>query len=101
MLVVGGKCVADCPTPAKEMSHYEIYVTCTECSGEHPMGVRINLSDGPKYKESIHDAYYGKTQPPQLQAIGGHKVLCLKTGRTFIQSNLDGVFLVPLGEFSV
>ena len=77
------------------MSHYEIYVTCTECGGEHPMRVRINLEDGPPYKRSVSDAYPGKTHPPQLQAVEGHNVLCLKTGRTFIQSNLDDVFLVP------
>jgi len=77
------------------MPHYEIYVTCTECKAEHPMGVRINLSDGPRYKQSINDAYYEKTRPAQLQAIEGHKVLCLKTGKIFVQSNLDEVFLVP------
>ena len=77
------------------MSHYEIYVTCTECRGEHPMSIRINLDDGPVDKRSISGAYSGKTQPPQLRAVEGHKVLCLKTGRTFIQSNLDDVYLVP------
>jgi hypothetical protein len=77
------------------MSHYEIYVTCTECRGEHPMRVRINLDDGPLDKQSISDAYSGKTRPPQLQAIEGRKVLCLKTGRTFIQSKVDNMFLVP------
>jgi len=79
----------------EQVSHYEIYVTCTECGGEHPMRVRINLEDGPPHKRSVSDAYYGKTHPPQLQAVEGHNVLCIKTGRTFIQSNLDDVFLVP------
>jgi hypothetical protein len=59
------------------------------------MRIRINLDDGPLDKRSISDAYSGKTQPPQLQAVERHKVLCLKTGRTFIQSNLDDVYLVP------
>jgi hypothetical protein len=79
----------------EEMSHYEIYVTCTQCRGEHPMGIRINLEDGPPNKRSVSDAYPGKTHPPQLQAVEGHNVLCLKTGRTFTQSNPDAVFLVP------
>ena len=43
-------------------------------------------------KQSVSDAYYGKTRSPQLQAVEGPKVLCLKTGRTFVQSNLDNVF---------
>ena len=59
------------------------------------MRVRINLEDGPPSKRSVSDAYPGKTHPPQLQAVEGHNVLCLKTGRTIIQSNLDDVFLVP------
>ena len=79
----------------EEMSHYEIHVTCTECGGEHPMRVRINLEDGPPHKQSVSDAYYGKTRPPQLQAIEGHNVLCFKTGKTVIQSNFNDVFLVP------
>ena len=59
------------------------------------MGVLISLNNGPRHKESIHDAYYDKIRPAQLQAIIGHKVLCLKTGKMFVQSNLDEVFLVP------
>ncbi len=59
------------------------------------MRVRINLEDGPPTKQSISDAYSGKTHPPQLQAVEDHNVLCFKTGRTIIQSNLDDVFLVP------
>ena len=84
----------------EQVSHYEIYVTCTECGGEHPMRVGVNLEDGPANKRSVSDAYYGKTQPPQLQAVEGHNVLCIKTGRTFIQSNLDDVFLVPVAMTS-
>jgi hypothetical protein len=77
------------------MSHYEIDVTCTECAGEHPMGIRIDLEDGPSNKQSVSDAYYDRTRPPQLQAIEGHNALCLKKGKIFIQRNLDAVFLVP------
>jgi hypothetical protein len=53
------------------------------------MRIGLDLEDGPPHKQSVSDASYGKTQPPQLQAVEGHKVLCIKTGRTFIQSNLD------------
>jgi hypothetical protein len=77
------------------MPHYEIFVSCTECGGEHPMRVRIYLEDGPSDKQSVTEAYHERVQPPQLQAIAGHKVLCLKTGKTFTQSNIDEVFLVP------
>ncbi len=82
------------------MSHYEIFVKCTECGGEHPMRVRIYLEDGPIHRQSVNDAYLGKLQPPQLQAIERHKVLCLKTGKTFTQSSPANVFLVPTNEAS-
>ena len=59
------------------------------------MGIRINLEDGPSNKQNVSDAYYGKTRPPQLQAVEAHNVLCLKKGKTFIQTNPDAVFLVP------
>ena len=80
------------------MSHYEIYVTCTECGSEHPMRIRIYLEDGPIHKQSISDAYHSKAHPPQLQAVESHKVLCLKTGKMFAQSNPQDVFLVPTTE---
>ena len=80
------------------MPHYEIFVTCTECGAEHPMRVRIYLEDGPHHKQSVSEGYRDKAQPPQLQAVEGHKVLCLKTGKTFSQSNPGEVFLVPTTE---
>jgi hypothetical protein len=52
------------------------------------MGIRINLEDGPSNKQNVSDAYYGK-------AVEAHNVLCLKKGKTFIQTNPDAVFLVP------
>lgn len=74
---------------------YDIYVRCKECAAVHPMRIRVHLDDGPVEKQSITETYRGKTRPPQLQAIDGHKTLCLKTGRMFVQENLDHIFLVP------
>jgi hypothetical protein len=74
---------------------YDIYVRCVECGAVHPMRIRIHLDNGPLEKQSIAETYPGATRPPQLQAIDGHKTLCLKTGRMFIQENLDHIFLVP------
>jgi hypothetical protein len=74
---------------------YDIYALCTECGAVHPMRIRIHLDEGPMEKQSISEIYRGKTRPPQLQAVDGHKVLCLKTGRMFVQESHDQVFLVP------
>ena len=77
------------------MPQYEIHVLCSECGAEHPMRVRLHLDDGPVEKRSIGETYKGRTQPPQLLAIGGHKTLCLKTGKMFVQENDDQIFLIP------
>jgi uncharacterized Zn finger protein len=74
---------------------YDIYVRCTECGAVHPMRIRIHLEDGPIEKQSIGDAFQRTTRPPQLLAVEGHKTLCLKTGRMFVQENDDQIFLVP------
>jgi hypothetical protein len=37
--------------------------------------------------------------PPQVAAITGHKVLCLKTGRYFKLENDADIFLVPSSSF--
>jgi hypothetical protein len=59
------------------------------------MRIRVHLDNGPLEKQSIAATFPGTTRPPQLQAIDGHKTLCLKTGRMFVQKNHDHIFLVP------
>jgi len=81
--------------------HYEIYAQCDECGGEHPMLIRIYLDDGPVAKKSIAEAFQGTSLPPQVSALRGHKALCLKTGKMFIQENDEHVFLVPTSATSV
>jgi hypothetical protein len=75
---------------------FDIYVLCSECGAMHPMGVRIHLDVGPDTKQSLGDAYQGKSRPPQIQALHGHKTLCLKTGKSFVQGDDDRVFLIPI-----
>ena len=79
------------------MPQYSIYVSCNQCSGEHPMGVGIHLDHGPEYKQSIRDVYHGGALPPQVSAVASHRCLCLKTGKHFTQQDDNQVFLVPVG----
>jgi len=60
------------------------------------MGIGIYLDNGPIDKQNISDTYQGTSLPPQVQAIEGHKTLCLKTGKQFIQEDSRQVFLVPV-----
>ncbi len=77
------------------MPQYEIHVLCTECGAVHPMRIRIYLENGPVYKQSLADSFQEEPMPPQVSAIGGHKTLCLKTGKMFVQNDNHHIFLVP------
>ena len=57
------------------------------------MGIGVFLDVAPFDDQSIEEIYERNLLPPQLQAIEGHKVLCLKTGKRFIQNDLKKIFL--------
>jgi hypothetical protein len=75
------------------MPQYDIHVSCTECGGVHPMGIGIHLDTAPPEEGSIYESYDLRSLPPQILAIEGHKNLCLKTGKRFIQNDLKQIFL--------
>lgn len=77
------------------MPRYELHALCTECGAVHPMRIRIHLENGPVYRQSIADTFHGAPMPPQVSAIQGHKTLCLKTGKMFVQEDNSRIFLVP------
>jgi hypothetical protein len=78
------------------MPQYDVYALCDECGNEHPMGIGIHLDEGPDDRRSIGDIYEGKSRPPQILAIEGHKCLCVRTGKQFIQKDDKQLFLVPV-----
>jgi hypothetical protein len=47
------------------MARYEIFVYC-DCGDVHPMGMSVELNDGPVDKQSVGDTYKGKEIPPEL-----------------------------------
>ncbi|HEU4346124.1 MAG TPA: hypothetical protein VFU31_31625 [Candidatus Binatia bacterium] len=77
------------------MPQYDFYVRCKECGTVHPMGVGIHLYDGPVDTQSIGETFKGQSLPPQILAIEGRKTLCLKSGKLFIQDDINQIFLVP------
>jgi hypothetical protein len=81
------------------MASYEIYFRCTDCKREHPIHLKIHLDHGPDHKQSIAEFFRGRSMPPQVTAIRGHKAFCLKTGRTFTLENDDQILLVLSNVF--
>jgi hypothetical protein len=82
------------------MPQYDIYVSCNECGSVHPMGIGIHLDAGPVDQGSICETYHGSSLPPQVLAIEGHKSLCLKTGKCFVQKDFKEIFLKPRGPLT-
>lgn len=81
-----------------EMASYDVHVFCDECSGVHPMGVRIQLNDGPADKQSVGDTYRGKSVPTTVANFIHNYVTCQKTGKLFVQQDNNQIFLVPVGD---
>lgn len=79
------------------MPQYDVYVLCNECGSVHPMGICIFLDAAQFDDHSIEQIYERNFLPPQLQAIEGHKALCLKSGKRFIQNDLKKIFLKARG----
>ena len=81
------------------MPAYEIYIHCACCDGEHPLLVKVHLEHGPEHKQSIAESFPEGSVPPQLSAMRGRNVLCLKTGKKFNVENDDQFLLVPTSFF--
>ena len=80
------------------MAKYSVYFFCDECSQVHPLGILIDLNDGPVKKESIGDTYAGKELPPQIVTLIGNMTNCPNTGKLTSQKDNNQVFLVPASD---
>jgi hypothetical protein len=45
------------------MAKYSVYFFCDECAQVHPLGIALELDDGPPDKASIGDTYAGRELP--------------------------------------
>jgi len=78
------------------MAKYSVYVFCDDCGDVHPMGISIELEDGPADKASISDTYAGKELPSKIAQLLNNTTQCPKSGKPILQRNNDQVFLVPI-----
>jgi hypothetical protein len=78
------------------MALNNVYVFCNDCADVHPMGISIQLDDGPPRKESIGNLYAGRPLPPEIATLSQNRVQCPNTGRPFVQKDNHQVFLVPV-----
>ena len=78
------------------MAKYSVYVFCDDCGDVHPMGISIELKDGPADKASIGDTYAGKELPSKIAQLLNNTTHCPKSGKPILQRNNDQVFLVPI-----
>ncbi len=78
------------------MPEYGVYAFCNECGDVHPMGIRIALKNGPDEKQSLGDTYSGKELPQKIATLISNYINCPKTGKMFIQTDNNQIFLVPV-----
>jgi len=80
-----------------KMAQYSVYVFCDECGETHPIGINVDLNDGPAEKASIGDTYKGRDLPETVATLKNNKMNCPKTGNMILQRDNNQVFLVPIG----
>ena len=78
------------------MANYAVHVFCDDCGDVHPMGIAIELADGPAERASIGDIYGGRDLPPQIATLINNRVTCPRTRRLILQRDNNQVFLVPV-----
>lgn len=78
------------------MGRYDVYVICSECLDVHRMSTGITLEDGPKEKQSIASAYAEKRPPSDIVTLLKNGLQCPETGKTFVQEDINQIFLVPV-----
>ena len=78
------------------MAQYSVHFFCDECSEVHPLGMNVELNDGPVEKESIGNLYAGKELPTQIATLIGNKPICPNTGKITSQEDNNQVFLVAV-----
>ena len=76
------------------MAEYAVHFFCDECGEVHPLGIGIQLSDGPAKRGSIGDTYAGKELPTAVATLIGNKTICPNTGKLTSQADNNQVFLV-------
>jgi hypothetical protein len=79
------------------MANYSVHAFCNECFEVHPLGIIINMNDGPVKKESINDTFAGKEIPSNFQFVN-NMFRCPKTKKMTSQKDNDHVFLVPVSD---
>jgi hypothetical protein len=79
------------------MAKYSVHFFCDECSQVHPLGIGVELGDGPAAKASLGDTYAGRDLPRNVANLIGNMTVCPVTGRLTSQKDNDQVFLVPIG----
>jgi hypothetical protein len=80
------------------MVSYDIFFTCKECCGEHPLGVKIQIPDGPKQRTSIGAFYADKKIPEQIKRLTDHHFECPKSKNSLFHDDVYQLFLVPLSR---
>ncbi|MBU1207067.1 MAG: hypothetical protein KKH04_09090 [Proteobacteria bacterium] len=79
------------------IAKYSVYFFCDECCQAHPLGITIELNDGPPDQASIRDTYTGRELPPQVATLIGNMTQCPNTRKMTSQEDNNQVFLVSIG----
>ena len=82
------------------MVSYDIFFTCRECGGEHPLGIKIQIPDGPEQRMSVGAFYAEEEIPKAIRRLTDQLLECPKSKSGFFRSDITQLFLVPYTELA-
>jgi hypothetical protein len=77
------------------MAVYDVVARCAHCGAEHPILMKIFLSNGPTRRQSVAEVFRGQPLPPQVSALKRHSALCLKSGKKYQLTEEQSIILTP------
>ena len=83
------------------MTLYSVLFYCEECHEVHPLGVSVNLDNGPDAKTRVSDLSANGDLDPYLTRMTSNKTTCPNTGQITSQSDHSQLFLIPISHINV
>ena len=80
------------------MPKFMVYAFCDECLLPHPMGVILNLADGPVEITTVGEVFRDQRVPREVAILTDNQTQCPKTRRLYTQQDLERVYLSRLAR---
>jgi hypothetical protein len=80
------------------MNHFDLLYYCQACRDTHPMGVSVEMPNGPHERLSLNAYRATREIPASIIRLVGTAVLCPRTGKHIVTTDPNRIFIQPLNK---